>query len=162
MRGSTSRKSDAPSTPGRGFKTRAWIHENTAVLTPMPIPSETITTAATIGIRPIASTIAPPTGWTLIGRQDNAVVQANSLALYWKAADAADIAATNFTFALGGGFAHSSGGIQAVPGIDTRTPYDVVVGNNTPSGTSHTTGTITPTVANSMIVAAFSYASASS
>ena len=36
----------APATPGSGCRTIAWIHENTAVFTPMPTPSDTITTAA--------------------------------------------------------------------------------------------------------------------
>ena len=40
-------------TPGIGRSTTAWIQENTAVLTPMPMPSDTTTTAASSGIREI-------------------------------------------------------------------------------------------------------------
>jgi hypothetical protein len=41
-------------TPGSGCSTIAWIQENTAVFRPIPTPSDTMTTAANPGIRPIA------------------------------------------------------------------------------------------------------------
>ena len=52
-RGSTSCTLPASATPGIGCSTISWIHENTAVFTPMPTPSEMMTTAASPGIRQI-------------------------------------------------------------------------------------------------------------
>ena len=52
-RGSTSWKLAASATPGIGCSTIAWIQENTAVFTPIPMPSDTMTTAANPGIRQI-------------------------------------------------------------------------------------------------------------
>jgi hypothetical protein len=39
--------------PGIGCSTMAWIHENTAVFTPIPTPSDRITTEASPGVRQI-------------------------------------------------------------------------------------------------------------
>ena len=41
---------DAAATPGSGFHRTICSHENTTVLAPMPIASDTITTADTSGI----------------------------------------------------------------------------------------------------------------
>ena len=53
LRGSTKWKLAEPATMGRGLNSRPWIHENTTVLMPMPMPSDPITTAASTGMRAI-------------------------------------------------------------------------------------------------------------
>ena len=41
-------------TPGSGRSTTLWIQEKTAVFTPMPMPIDATTTAATTGMRRMA------------------------------------------------------------------------------------------------------------
>ena len=58
-----------------------------------------------VAVRPIAATITPvQAGWTLVRRTDNAVANANSLAIYYKViTNLASEPAANYTFTIGGG-----------------------------------------------------------
>lgn len=70
--------------------------------------------------------ITPPSGsWTLDDRTDDGTTQ--GLVTYWKAADAADVAASNFVWTLTSTTA--SGGIYAIVGADTISPIDTSSGN---------------------------------
>ncbi|HKQ26474.1 MAG TPA: DUF6701 domain-containing protein [Burkholderiales bacterium] len=115
-----------------------------------------------VAVRPIASTITPlQAGWTLIRRTDNAVANANSLAIYYKViTNLASEPAANYTFTIGGGATHATGGIQAFSGVDNTNPIDVENGQTTPNATNHSTPNITTTVRNTVVAAMFSVASA--
>lgn len=114
-----------------------------------------------VAVRPIASTITPlDAGWTLIRRMDNGTANANSLAIYSKAITNLGAEPANYTFTIGGGATHATGGIRAFSGVDNTNPVDVENGQNTASAANHSTPTITTTVANTFVLPTFSYASA--
>ena len=84
--------------------------------------------------------ISPPANWTIIGaRSDTA---SNSSALYWKIADAADAAATNFTFTVTSG--RNRGEIMALLGVNPISP--VASGNQQINGAGTTIAVPTDTV----------------
>ena len=114
---------------------------------------------ATVGFRPSTAVITAPAGWTLIRRIDNAVVPANSLAVYRKTAGAGEPANYTWTFDTSTG---SSGGIQSFGGVDTTTPINIELGQTTPSALTHATPSITTTVGNTMVVTAHAFSSAAS
>ncbi|HXF66699.1 MAG TPA: DUF6701 domain-containing protein [Burkholderiales bacterium] len=111
---------------------------------------------AAIGLRPPTATIAPPAGWTLVRRLDNAAGSPNSLAVYIRVAGASEPA--SYTWNLSG-FTHAVGGIQAFSGADTASPIDVENGQTTASGLTHATPSVTTTVANAMLVTAHTFSS---
>jgi hypothetical protein len=90
---------------------------------------------------------------------DNASVTANSLAVYYKVAGAGEPASYTWTFSTSTG---SAGGIQTFSGVDTAAPINVENGQNTPSGLTHTTLSVTTTVANAMLVTSHAFGSAAS
>ena len=100
--------------------------------------------------------ITPPAGWTLVRRIDNANAPSNSLAVYRRTATAGEPG--SHTWAIAGG-EFLVGGIQGFSGADTANPLDVENGQSTPSGTTHSTPSVTTTVANAMLVTAHTYAS---
>jgi RHS repeat-associated protein len=112
---------------------------------------------AAIGFNNSTATVAPPSGWTLVRRMNNASTTANSLAVYRRTAVAGEPASHAFLVA-GGAFV--VGGIQAFSGVDTANPIDVENGQTTVSGTAHATPSVTTTTANAMLVTAHTYASA--
>ena len=115
-----------------------------------------------VAVRPIAATVTPvEAGWTLIRRTDNAAANANSLLVYRKViTNLALEPAANYTFTIGGGATHATGGIQAFSGVDNTNPVDVEAGQNTPNATNHSTPNVTTTVSNTIVAAIFSFASA--
>jgi outer membrane protein assembly factor BamB len=114
---------------------------------------------ASIGIRPNTATITPPSGWTLVRRIDNSNATANSLAVYYKVAGASEGASYAWTFNTSTG---SAGGIQTFSGVDTTTPINVENGQATASGPSHSTPSVTTTVARTMIVASLTFSTTGS
>jgi MSHA biogenesis protein MshQ len=133
-------------------------------LTPgLTIPKPTGTVAgdfmvAAIGIQDDAATITPPSGWTLVRRIDQATGTDNSLAVYTKAAGASEPA--SYTWGVSGStYSHAVGGIQSFSGVDTAAAVNLENGQATASSTSHATPDITPTVANTMLVTAHTFAS---
>jgi RHS repeat-associated protein len=111
---------------------------------------------ASIALTPSSVAIAPPSGWTLIRRSDNAGPTSNSLAVYYKVAGAAE--PSSYPWGVSGA-SFTVGGIQAFSGVDTASPIDVEYGQSTPSATTHATPSITTTTANSMIVSSHAFAS---
>jgi len=108
--------------------------------------------------------ITPPAGWTLVRRLDNPGPTDNGLAVYQKVAGAAEPA--NYTWELSctatcatNGFQAAAGGITSFSNVNTTTPVDVENGANTAIG-AQTAPSVTTTVANAMLVASHSYASA--
>jgi hypothetical protein len=111
---------------------------------------------ASIAVRPETATITPPSGWTLVRRLDNASSVANSLAVYYKVAGASEPSSYSWSLSTSTG---SAGGIAAFSGVDTSNPIDIENGQNTPSGLSHATPSISTTVADAMLVASFGFSS---
>ncbi len=108
--------------------------------------------------------ITPPAGWTLVRRLDNPGPTDNGLAVYQKVAGAAEPA--SYTWDLSctatcatNGFQAAAGGIVSFSNVDTTTPVDVENGQNTVIG-AQTAPSVTTTVANAMLVASYSYATA--
>jgi hypothetical protein len=101
----------------------------------------------------IPTTFTSPAGWTGI-RQDvggTAYVESIRTALFWKIADATDVAATNFTFTATGA-ASNRGTITAWTGHDPTTPINANNGQGNTYSITVTSPTITPSVANCMIL----------
>ena len=111
---------------------------------------------AAIGVSANAPVINPPAGWTLVRRMTNAAANANSLAVYHKVATATEPANYAWTFSASGG---AAGGIQTFYNVDIITPIDAEFGLPTAFGASHTAPGITTTVANTMLVTAYTYSS---
>ena len=144
---------------------------NTHILALRPLPANTLdlplpagTSAndvmiAAIGFQPITLAITPPTGWALVNRYDNGGPPTNnSLAIYQRVAGAAEPGAYQWTFG-GGTLTAAAGGIQAFSGVNTVTPINISGGQTTGNSASHTAPSISPTVANTMLVSAHTYSS---
>jgi MSHA biogenesis protein MshQ len=108
--------------------------------------------------------ITPPAGWTLVRRLDNPGPTDNGLAVYQKTAGAGEPA--NYTWGLTciatcatNGFQAAQGGILSFYNVNTTTPVDVENGQPTAIG-AQTTPSVITTVANAMLVASHSYATA--
>ncbi|MEK6208761.1 MAG: DUF6701 domain-containing protein [Pseudomonadota bacterium] len=108
--------------------------------------------------------ITPPTGWALVRRLDNPGPTDSGLAVYQLAAGAAEPA--SYTWDLSctatcatNGFQAAAGGITSFSNVNTTTPVDVENGQNTAIG-AQTAPSVTTTVANAMLVASHSYATA--
>jgi len=93
-------------------------------------------------------TITPPAGWTT--KDSQAVTTILLGVLYQKVADAADVAASTFTFSTTG--QGLVGGIIAISNPDPVTLIDQVNGSNGTSGTVITTSGITPTRADDIML----------
>jgi MSHA biogenesis protein MshQ len=112
---------------------------------------------AAIGVQDEDVTITPPSGWTLVRRIEQSSGTDNALAVYTKAAGGSEPASYTWSFS---DFDHAVGGIQSFSGVDTANgPVNVEDGQSEGSGTSFDTPSITPTVANVMVVTAHTFAS---
>jgi hypothetical protein len=111
---------------------------------------------ASIAVRPDTAVITAPANWTLVRRVDNANPNANSLAVYYKVAGASEPADYTWTFSTSTG---SAGGIQSFAGVDQSNPIDVENGQNTASGLTHATPSVTTTVTNTMLVTSHAFTS---
>jgi MSHA biogenesis protein MshQ len=112
---------------------------------------------ASINVGPSSATINPPSGWALVRRMNNATGTTNSLAVYSKLAGASEPA--NYSWTLSSGHTGAAGGIQAFSGADPT--IEVENGQNTVSGTSHATPSVTTGLANTMLVASHGVGAAS-
>jgi len=97
-----------------------------------------------------SGTIAPPANWTIIGAQSNTA--SSRSALFYKFADAADVAASTFTFTLGTS-GRNRGEMMALLGVDTTSPIDVANQQINSAGTS--IAVPTPTVTDGRLFLAF-------
>jgi len=80
-----------------------------------------------------SGTITPPANWTIIGAQSNTA--SSRSALFYKFADAADVAASTFTFTLGT-TGRNRGEMGAWLGVNTTTPINVANQQINSAGTS--------------------------
>ena len=114
---------------------------------------------ASIAVRPNTATMTAPAGWKLVRRIDNGNENANSLAVYYKVAGGSEPANYAWTFSTP---TSAAGGIQTFTGVDTTSPINVEGGQTTANALSHTTPSVTTTVADTMIVTSHAFASAAS
>ena len=114
---------------------------------------------AAIAVQPSSAALTAPAGWTQVRRIDNPGPTSNSLVIYRKFAVAGE--PVNYMWQVSGATA-VVGGIQSFVGVDPTTPVDAEAGQATPSSLTHTAPSVTTTVANTMLVAHFTFASASS
>ena len=112
---------------------------------------------ASIALRPNTATVTAPAGWKLVRRIDNGNPNANSLAVYYKVAGGSEPANYAWTFSTP---TSAPGGIQTFTGVDTTSPINAENGQAAPKALSHTTPSVTTTVANTMIVTSHAFASA--
>ena len=112
---------------------------------------------AAVAFRPETAAITPPAGWTLVRRIDNSNIRENSLAVYYKVAGSSEPASYSWTLSTSTGIV---GGIRSFRGVDTADPIDVENGQNTSSGLSHATPSVTTTVAYTMLVTSHGFSSA--
>jgi hypothetical protein len=110
---------------------------------------------ASVAIQPNTATITPPPGWTPVRQFDNTVntfpSRRQTLAVYYKVAGAGEPATYEWQYS---GTAQEVG-IQTFSGVDTADPIHKEDGQSTPAGTSHSTPSVTTTVAGTMLVASY-------
>ena len=94
-------------------------------------------------------TITPPSGWTLV-RSTSATYHRSWT--YYKVAGASE--PTSYTFTASA-TAYLNGAIRSYSGANTTSPINASNAQATPSGTSHSTPSITTTVNNTMITTFF-------
>jgi MSHA biogenesis protein MshQ len=111
---------------------------------------------AAIGFRRENATITPPSGWTLQRRTDSTYSSGNSLAVYTKVAGGSEPTSYTWSFT---NWENAAGGIQSFSGVDTAAAVNVENGAATADSLTHATPSITPTVANTMLVTAHTIAS---
>ena len=97
-----------------------------------------------------SGTITPPANWTIIGAQSNTA--SSRSALFYKFADAADVAASTFTFTLGT-TGRNRGEMAAWLGVDTSSPINAANQQINSAGTS--IAVPTPTVTDGCRVLVF-------
>ncbi|MCG8324641.1 MAG: LamG domain-containing protein [Thiotrichales bacterium] len=107
-------------------------------------------------------TVTAPAGWTLIRETTQAAggATSNRLASYYRVATNSEPASYSWSFSAA--ITGASGGIVSFNGVDTSNPVDADGGNTTPNGFNHTANSITTTVANTMVVSAHEFPSATS
>jgi len=96
-----------------------------------------------------AGTITPPANWTIIGAQSNTA--SSRSALFYKFADAADVAASTFTFTLGT-VGRNRGEMAAWLSVDTSTPVHAVDQQINAAGTSIAVPSITVSDARKLLI----------
>jgi hypothetical protein len=112
---------------------------------------------AAIAVRPETGTITAPSGWTLIRRTNNANLNENSLALYYKVAGSSEPSNYTWSFSTSTG---SAGGILTFYNVREDDPINVENGQNTASGLSHAAPSVTTTTTNAMLVTCHAFSSA--
>jgi hypothetical protein len=103
------------------------------------------------------TTITPPSGWTLVRRDDNGTTLAQ--AIYYKivVTPGSEPMKYRWDFGPGANVQRASGGIIRYSGVDTANPIDNSSGN-TGNGTSLTALSVTTTTPNDMLVGFFGLA----
>jgi hypothetical protein len=113
---------------------------------------------ASIGVRPSSAVITPPAaGWTLVRRIDTAGGPTSSLAIYRRVATAGEPVSHTWTLSTSTG---SASGIAAFYGVDTSNPVDVENGQATANALTHSTPSVSTTVADTMLVSSHGFSSA--
>jgi hypothetical protein len=125
-----------------------------------PLTADGDVMVASVAVRPNTVDVAAPPGWVLVRNTAQGAGSTSRMATFYKVATtvASEPASYAFTFS-GGASAGAAGGIASFSGVDTSQVIDVEGGNTTPSGVDHTANAITTTVANTMLLGSFEYAS---
>ncbi len=105
-----------------------------------------------------AVTITPPAGWVSQSRIAQGAGNANVQEVFTRIATGAEPASYTWTFS--GAITGAAGGIASYSGVDTSAAVDVIGGNVTANGTSHTANSVSTTVADTMVISSHSYSSA--
>lgn len=126
----------------------------------IPLPTGTATgdvMIATVAVRPSASAITAPAGWTLVRETVQATDVTMRMATYRRNADGTEPAAYVWTFS--GTHAGATGGILSFTGADTvsASPIDAEGGNTTAAAFTHTATAITTTRPNTMLVSSHAF-----
>lgn len=126
----------------------------------IPLPAGTASgdvLIATVAVRPSASTITAPAGWTLVRETVQATDVTMRMATYRRNADGTEPAAYVWTFS--GTHTGATGGIISFTGADTvsASPIDAEGGNTTAAGFTHTATAITTTRPNTMLVSSHAF-----
>lgn len=126
----------------------------------IPLPAGTASgdvMIATVAVRPSASAINAPAGWTLVRETVQAADVTMRMATYRRNADGTEPAAYVWTFS--GTHAGATGGIVSFTGADTvsASPIDAEGGNTTAAAFTHTATAITTTRPNAMLVSSHAF-----
>lgn len=98
----------------------------------------------------------PSAGWATAGQTFS--TEGENLFWSWKIADAADVAAASYTWVMSAARVYH-GNIHRYSGHDPTTPINQSSLKNDAAATTHTTNSITPSVANTLIVGYFTLGS---
>jgi hypothetical protein len=95
--------------------------------------------------------ISSPAGWTQVYSSGHANLAAKA---YSKRADSSDVAASNFTFPVSGGtgFIYATGAIYRITGVSPSAIIDVQNATSFNSGSVNVDCSVTPTVANDLLL----------
>ena len=77
---------------------------------------------ASIAVRPETLTVTPPSGWTLVVRQNNSIATVNAVLIYSKVAGASEPSTYTWSFSVGS--TGSVGSISAFTGVDLTDPIN--------------------------------------
>jgi len=113
---------------------------------------------AAIAVRPSTVTITPPAGWTAYSAIEQPATNSNRQQLFTRVATASEPG--SYTWGFSGAHSGAAGAVGSYFGANTATPVDISGGNVTASDTAHTALSITTGVADTMVIAAHSFASA--
>jgi len=143
------------------FRAAAFTDLNASSLTlVINVPTGTVNEdvmLAGIAIRPNTAVITAPAGWTLVLRQNTALVTANSLAVYRRVASS-EPASYTWSFDSSQG---SAGGIISFSNVNTVSPVDVSGGSSTSAATVNIDApSVTTTQVNTMLVTFHGFSSA--
>ncbi len=116
---------------------------------------------ATVAVRPSASAITVPAGWTLVRETVQGGGATLRMATYRRTATGAEPSHYSWTFS--GTHTGAAGGIASFSGVDTlsASPVNVEGGNTTPSSDEHAADAIVTTVPNAMLLSSHAYLSSS-
>ena len=89
------------------------------------------------------------TGWALVDSRSQTNLKSD---IFWKIANSTDVAAGSFSFSWTGGTAEAICSVTAISGVNTTTPIGASTGQSNASSVTVSTGSITPTTANSMLM----------
>ncbi|MEA3192436.1 MAG: biosis protein MshQ [Betaproteobacteria bacterium] len=117
---------------------------------------------AAIAVQPSGVVMTEPAGWIAQPATVNAAVNSSRQQIFYRFADAADVAGgVSYVWTFGSSANGVAGGIVSYQRVDalSASPIDVFGGNTTASGTSHQATSVTTTVPNTMVISTHSFTS---
>lgn len=149
-----------PANAAVAFRDSATIANGSATTSlSVPMPVGTVVNDVMIALLAVrggsATTITPPTGWTLINSTNTSVAGTMKSSTYFKVATTTEAGPYIFTFTSN----RASASITSYSGVDTANPIDAQgTTNSAATNKTLTAPAITTTVANTMLVALYGYA----